>query len=175
MLAQAVRLLEARGLRRYEISNFARAGFAARHNRRYWSGGDYLGLGPGAHSHFLEPGGVGRRYSTPADLEAYLQRFAAGARGALDHLERIDERLEPRAYLLERVYLGLRDLERGVDLDAVAQDAGCRPWAELLETLVELEQRDLLIRRGQICLLSEQGRGLADLVSREILGVQRGS
>lgn len=44
------RLTEA-GLTRYEISNYARPGFHSRHNVNYWQGGDYLGLGAGAHSH----------------------------------------------------------------------------------------------------------------------------
>ena len=42
--------LEQLGYRQYEISNFARPGFESRHNLCYWLGGDYLGLGPAAHS-----------------------------------------------------------------------------------------------------------------------------
>ena len=39
------------GLERYEISNYARPGLESRHNVNYWEGGDYLGVGAGAHSH----------------------------------------------------------------------------------------------------------------------------
>jgi oxygen-independent coproporphyrinogen III oxidase len=39
------------GMERYEISNYARPGFPSRHNINYWQGGDYLGLGAGAHSY----------------------------------------------------------------------------------------------------------------------------
>ncbi len=39
------------GLKRYEISNYARPGWHSRHNVNYWRGGDYLGLGAGAHSY----------------------------------------------------------------------------------------------------------------------------
>jgi len=42
--------LENLGLKRYEISNFSKPGFEARHNMAYWNGDDYLGLGAGAHS-----------------------------------------------------------------------------------------------------------------------------
>jgi len=43
--------LASAGLRRYEISNYARPGFHCRHNVNYWNGGDYLGVGAGAHSY----------------------------------------------------------------------------------------------------------------------------
>ena len=66
----AVRRLEAAGYRQYEISNFARPGFEGRHNLIYWNCGDYLGLGPAAHSCM-----GGRRFYWPADTAA----FAAGS------------------------------------------------------------------------------------------------
>lgn len=62
--------LEGSGYMQYEISNFAKPGFASRHNLRYWGCGEYLGLGPGAHS-FLD----GRRFHYKRDLGA----FCAGA------------------------------------------------------------------------------------------------
>jgi oxygen-independent coproporphyrinogen-3 oxidase len=49
MLAADERLGSA-GIRRYEVANFARVGEESRHNMRYWTGGEYLGLGPGAAS-----------------------------------------------------------------------------------------------------------------------------
>lgn len=55
------------GFSHYEISNFARPGFEARHNSAYWNMTPYLGLGPGAHSF----DGTVRRAS-PANLKAYL-------------------------------------------------------------------------------------------------------
>lgn len=63
----ACEALEACGYLQYEISNFARPGFASRHNLRYWDCGEYLGLGPGAHS-FLN----GRRFYFPRNLPDFL-------------------------------------------------------------------------------------------------------
>lgn len=48
-------LLADSGLMRYEISAFARAGEASRHNMNYWRFGDYLGIGAGAHAKLTEP------------------------------------------------------------------------------------------------------------------------
>ena len=63
----AVEKLAALGYAQYEISNFARPGFESRHNRIYWDCGDYLGLGPAAHSCM-----GGKRFATPAGTAAFL-------------------------------------------------------------------------------------------------------
>ncbi len=71
-------LLPARGYERYEISNYAKAGYPSRHNLRYWLGEEYLGFGPAAHSFF---GGV--RFETPADTAAYMASVQKGDFNAL--------------------------------------------------------------------------------------------
>lgn len=63
----ACEALEKEGFAQYEISNFAKPGFASRHNRKYWNGEPYLGIGPAAHS-FLD----GHRFFYPPDVEAFL-------------------------------------------------------------------------------------------------------
>jgi len=60
------------GFRHYEISNFARPGFESRHNRAYWQGKAYIGLGPSAHSY---DGKRLRRWNT-ANLHRYIQGTA---------------------------------------------------------------------------------------------------
>ncbi len=59
--------LRTTGYERYEISNFSKSGFRSRHNMKYWTGEDYLGFGPSAHSLFN-----GRRFYVPDDLKVYV-------------------------------------------------------------------------------------------------------
>jgi oxygen-independent coproporphyrinogen-3 oxidase len=66
MEAAAAHVLAETGFARYEISNYAKPGKACRHNLLYWTGGEYLGLGPSAQS-YLE----GTRFGKIADLESY--------------------------------------------------------------------------------------------------------
>ncbi len=69
-----VQVLEAAGYRQYEISNFAKPGFEARHNSRYWDLSEYLGLGCAAHSLY-----GGRRFQFVSDLESYTKGLLEGA------------------------------------------------------------------------------------------------
>jgi oxygen-independent coproporphyrinogen-3 oxidase len=62
MYARIVERLGAAGLQRYEVSNFARPGHVARHNRGYWQLAPYVGLGPGAHGLTSD----GRRFVNPS-------------------------------------------------------------------------------------------------------------
>jgi oxygen-independent coproporphyrinogen-3 oxidase len=60
MLAECGSRLSAAGLARYEVSAYARAGRQCRHNLNYWSFGDYLGVGAGAHGKVTFPGSIVR-------------------------------------------------------------------------------------------------------------------
>ena len=105
LLAHA-RLAEA-GYRFYEVSNAARPGREAVHNRAYWTLAPYLGLGPSAHSF----DGVSRWWNEPA-YARWLRLLAEGQAPVVGH-----EILGDQQRRLERIYLGLRTSE-GVVLDA---------------------------------------------------------
>ncbi|MGH2603356.1 MAG: radical SAM family heme chaperone HemW, partial [Dehalococcoidia bacterium] len=81
-------LMAAAGYEHYEISNWCRPGFACRHNLVYWQDGEWLGLGPGAHSHL-----DGRRFAVVRSPGAYIDRVAqANGRGsrAVERTPQID-------------------------------------------------------------------------------------
>ena len=89
--------LERAGYPQYEISNFAKPGFASRHNLRYWLTQPYIGFGPGAHSDF-----GGRRYSFVQDLDAYIQGVLQGG-DIIDESEIIPKRERCGEYLMLRL------------------------------------------------------------------------
>lgn len=104
MYLWAVACLAERGYAQYEISNFAKPGFASRHNLKYWLLEEYAGFGPGAHSDF---GDV--RYAYVRDLEGYCRGVTEGADMIAEN-----ERIPPRKRDLEYLMLGLR-LTRGIE------------------------------------------------------------
>lgn len=98
MYLAAVEKLSAAGYVHYEISNFAKPGFASRHNLKYWTLQEYAGFGPGAHS---DLGGL--RYAYARDLTGYM---AGALSGMLEMSE--SERLPARERDTEYIMLSLR-------------------------------------------------------------------
>ncbi|MBI3602790.1 MAG: radical SAM family heme chaperone HemW [Candidatus Omnitrophica bacterium] len=97
---KVVDILQEYGFGQYEISNFSKAGFQSRHNKNYWRGGRYIGLGMGAH------GFTGhRRYWNTAKLQEYLNSTEAVA-GFED--------LDDATLAIEKVLFGLR-MNEGID------------------------------------------------------------
>jgi oxygen-independent coproporphyrinogen-3 oxidase len=146
--------LEAAGLRWYEVSNWARDDAAAcRHNVRYWTGADWWGVGPGAHSHV---GGV--RWWNVKHPAAYAARIGAGASPA--HAR---EGLDEATRRVERVLLETR-LRAGLPVD-VLDDAGRAALPDQVER--ELVEASALAA-GRV-VLTLRGRLLADAVVRDLL------
>ena len=85
------------GYEQYEISNFARPGYASRHNLRYWLTQPYIGFGPGAHSDF-----GGRRYSWVWDLDGYIKGVLEGGK-LLDTQDLIPQEERSSEYLMLRL------------------------------------------------------------------------
>jgi putative oxygen-independent coproporphyrinogen III oxidase len=136
----------------YEVSNWARSPQdACRHNLGYWRGGDWWGIGPGAHSHV---GGV--RWWNVLHPSAYAARLAAGASPAAGR-----ELLDTGTRRVERVMLELR-LADGLPLDAL-DGAGRAAAAQAVED-------GLATLAGERLRLTLRGRLLADAVVRSLLG-----
>ena len=98
------------GLGRYEISNYARPGRESRHNSAYWDGGDYLGIGAGAHSYLrVDKDGVfGRRWREEKNPLRYMERVAREGTAAMER-----ENLDAATAAAEFLFMGLRTM-RGV-------------------------------------------------------------
>ncbi len=96
------------GLPAYEISNHARPGAECRHNLVYWRGGEYAGIGPGAHGR-LHAGGVRCATATERKPEAWLMRVESLGHGLVT-----DETLTREERADEFLLMGLR-LAEGID------------------------------------------------------------
>ena len=97
MYIGAVRLLESRGFRQYEISNFSRKGLNSRHNMKYWTGGEFLGFGPSAASDF-----AGSRFKLVSDLRTYINGIKVGG-DVMEEVEAIPLRERASEYIMTRL------------------------------------------------------------------------
>ncbi len=140
--------LEAAGLKRYEVSNFARRA-GCRHNRPL-GGGDYWpwARGPG---HL-----AGVRWAYVADPTQYCQAVQAGEEPLA-----MREELTPEQRALELILLGLRTA-RGVELTALAALLGDDPRQVYAEALAELEGRGWAHVRGHRLVPTPAGLAMAD-------------
>lgn len=144
-LESAMEMLESAGFEHYEISNYARDGFASAHNRGYWAGEDYLGLGPSAFSTIgLE------RYQNVTDYRGYSDLVLAGSSAVSS-----TEILTPQMKRGERIALSLRT-PRGIPAAELAQ------WPEERR---EFEELGLLKEADGNFVLTRQGKLLADSVA----------
>ena len=151
-------ILSLAGFTRYEVSNWARPGRASRHNVLYWSAGDYLGFGAGAHAHL-----DGHRWWSarlPRDFIAAVRDGSSTMAG--------EERLEGDQRAGEALMLGLR-LAGGVDTKAFERRYGRRALETRAPTLGPLQSQGLIERVGDRLRLSAGGTLLGNDVLCRLL------
>lgn len=151
-------LLEASGYEHEEISNFNLPGRACLHNRLYWDGGEYFGVGPAAHSHWN-----GVRFGNVPDLQAWCARLAAGRR-PFDE----EERLSSDAKARERLVIGLRRI-KGVDLEAFRRVTGFSVEALCGDALEHLLATGLLELEADRLRLARRALFVSNAVFSELI------
>lgn len=157
LYAQTVDTLEAVGIHRYEISNFARPGKESRHNGKYWADAPFLGFGMSAHSYWN-----GRRSWNASSFGAYCSRIEqSGPLGAREG-ERVLSEEERRS---EALFTGLRRSE-GIDLARFIERYGIDPQASYEEPLREPLAAGLIESREGRLRLTERGVLLSNEVFR---------
>lgn len=152
MLQMAVALLEKIGLKRYEISAFAKSGFASRHNSGYWLARPFLGFGPSAFSYWEK-----KRFRNVANLSKYH-------RALTENLSPVDfeEQLPFPEDVHELLAVQLRLLE-GVDLSHFTLPAATHT------TLRQLQEKGWLAQQEGRIALTEQGRLFYDSVAEALI------
>jgi oxygen-independent coproporphyrinogen-3 oxidase len=154
MLSEAILRLESDGLKRYEISAFAKRGYESCHNSGYWTGRSFTGYGPSAFS-YLE----GRRSRNVANLSKYSKLLNEGILPT-----DFEEELSPSGKVKELLAVRLR-LTAGAPLSEFTLPL------ETEEAIARLIASGLLICEGDFLKLTEKGTLFYDTVAEEIIEV----
>ncbi len=159
MYDKAISLLGQAGYAQYEISNFAKPGFACRHNIGYWQRVPYLGLGLAAASMFLRPDGSCLRETNTALMADYLREPGTG---------RESEAASGTDAMFESLMLGLRMTE-GVSEAAFEAMHGQPLSAVYGKKLSQLADRGLLIHEHGSWRLTRRGMDIQNTVLVELM------
>jgi len=160
--------LASHGYEQYEISNWAKPGYACQHNRQYWENAPYLGLGPGAHGY-----AGGWRYATllfpqryiKAMREAKLSEFAFPQTPATREANNVTWEDE----VAETLITSLRLLDTGVSLSGFKRRFGTGLYALHGQTIERFIADGLLQADEERVRLTQRGRLLCNRVFREFV------
>ncbi len=168
MYALTGEYLAGKGYGRYEISNYAREGFACRHNRVYWRRGDYAGFGLGASSMVQNV-----RWKNPEDhvtYAAYVDNMTKKGRFGADRTARLKEAgakevqaLTVEEQMEEFMFLGLR-LTEGVDTGKFRHMFGKNMEEVYGKPVEEFEAQGLLKRTGDRLRLTPRGIDVSNVI-----------
>ena len=152
------RILQEYGFARYEISNYAKQGYACRHNIGYWKRTEYLGLGMGAASLIKN-----RRFHRPQNLSDYINCVKNGERMEIE-----TEILSQKEEMEEFMFLGLR-MMKGISKKCFKETF----QAELEEcygTVIRyLKENRLLDTAGDRVFLTKRGIDISNYVFEQFL------
>jgi oxygen-independent coproporphyrinogen-3 oxidase len=156
MYLEAMARLEDAGLEQYEISNVARRGRRARHNLKYWTDGEWLGCGCGAHSTR-----AATRWKNISSTAEYIDTMSRGGSPAVDVRS-----LSPAEQLGDALFTGLR-LVDGIDTNAIQSRYGVDVWQRFGTDLEQFVDTGCLRREGSRLALTRQGM----LIAHEVMTV----
>jgi len=151
-------LLEQRGYRRYEISNYAKSGYECRHNVGYWKRRDYAGFGLGASSMV---GNV--RWRNRRDKEGYVQCIEEGLGSVKEEIQPLSKKEQMEEFM----FLGLR-LTTGVGKKAFQETFGI-PMEEVYGAVIGKLGGQGLLEDGERVSLTPYGRDISNYVMAEFL------
>jgi len=146
MYNYAYRTLKKYGFDRYEVSNFAKAGFECHHNQNTWKMHKYLGFGAGAHGFYL-----GKRYNNHYEIEEYIKALEDGNK-PIENIDLIDN----KELLEETIMLGLRTRD-GIDLEKIKTEFGVDLKNTKEKEINYLLLNNLIILKGDSLIATDLG------------------
>jgi oxygen-independent coproporphyrinogen-3 oxidase len=165
----AMKRLDAAGFVQYEVSNWAlpaanddvnsTPAMASRHNLIYWRNGEFVGIGPGAHSHLRDSDGRSLRWANLKFVATYNSAVRNGR-----SVEAFNERIDERTSMGETMMLGMRLVREGVPFDRfyALHRRDLRQFYE--HEILELEQLGLVVVDSERIRLTERGLMLGNQV-----------
>ena len=142
------------GWEHYEISNYCKPGFRARHNTSYWQDKPYIGIGPSAHSY----DGLVRSWNV-SDMQAYTEAILSG------NVPSESELLGPDEKINEYLMTGLRVIW-GVNEDRIRELSG--KAGEIIAQLQAYVREGKVIQEGRTYRLSPAGKLYADAIAASL-------
>jgi len=158
MYEHAIDRLTGAGFKHYEVSNFAKPGYRARHNLVYWRNEEYAGFGPGAVSYL-----AGRRWTNEKHPSRYIAAVRSGHDLAID-----SEELAPVAALSETLIQGLRLMD-GISLSELGSRFEVDAQEHFAPAIQKLTTAGLLERSNDTVRLTHRGLLFANDVAIELL------
>ena len=150
------------GFGAYEVSNHARPGAESLHNLIYWKGGDYAGIGPGAHGR-MTLGGIRLATEAPKAPTDWLLQVERSGTG-----ECVREALSPEDRLAEFLMMGLR-LTEGISTERLAVLAA-HSNHDLYNNIRRLEDIGMLFSGDGALRVTAEGRPILNAILRKLLG-----
>lgn len=138
------------GFEHYEISNFAKKGFRSKHNSVYWQGGEYLGIGAGAHSYNGKQRFENCGYEIQSDGTLYWNRKM--------------ETLSEKDIYNELIITSLRTKE-GIDSRKIPNKY-LKHFVTYAKPYIE---KGNLVKKGDFTALSEKGVLISDYIMRDLI------
>lgn len=149
-------LLQEAGFEHYEISNFAKPGMHSRHNSNYWEGVKYLGIGPSAHSY----NGESRQWNISNNMK-YTEAIE------MKKIPAEHEILELKDRVNEYIMISLRT-SKGMDLEKISKNFGSDYATEIRGGLEPLIDKNWIIDKDQVIILTREGKLFADHIASEL-------
>jgi len=142
----------------YEISNFSKKGKESVHNIHYWTGGNYIGIGVGAHSHV-----EGNRYSNVLSVIQYIGAITRGKRAEAGR-----EKLDLSDRFIESLLFGLR-MNEGVDVLALEERYGFKMQEKNKKIIDSLLEEKFLEYNGSRLRVTDKGRIVLDEICARMI------
>jgi oxygen-independent coproporphyrinogen-3 oxidase len=146
-------------LQHYEISNFAKKGFIAKHNSSYWKGDSYLGLGPSAHSFDHN-----KRQWNVANNSLYIKAIEEGAPSIKEEI------LSEKEQFNEYIMVSLRTVW-GCNLDVIELRFSSFLVNYFENTIKKWIKNGEIVQNGPIFKLSQKGKMIADNITSNLFYV----